>query len=207
MGASEGNISAYYERFWNRLLLWLADDPDLREIRLNTDNSSYIVGETPKIDVLRTDDRQKHETVKATMITPDGREVGLDVKSVSSDTLSFRPNIEENGIYTIKVRIEGKDNPVEKDQIAESVFIVEPPENEIKGPTTNENLLKLLADKTGGEFITLRDDPERLGIESTPIKKITGYKTEELWDTYWIFILLVSLLSSEWLLRRKWGLK
>jgi uncharacterized membrane protein len=207
MGASEGNISAYYERFWNRLLLWLVDDPELREIRVKTDKSSYIVGETPKIDVLRTNDRQKHDTIKATMITPDGREVGLDVKSMSSDTINFRPHIEENGIYTIKARIEGKDNSVEKDHIAETVFIVEPPENEIKGPTTNENLLKLLADKTGGEFITLRDDPQRLGIESTPIRKITGYKTEELWDTYWIFILLVSLLSSEWLLRRKWGLK
>jgi uncharacterized membrane protein len=207
MGASEGNISAYYERFWNRLLLWLVDDPELREIRLKTDNSSYIVGATPQIDVLKTNDRQEDDTIKATMITPDGREVGLDVKSMSSDTLNFRPHIEENGIYKIKARIEGKDDSVEKDYVAETVFIVEPPENEIKGPTTNENLLKLLADKTGGKFITLRDDPERLGIESTPIKRITGYKTEELWDKYWIFILLVLLLSSEWLLRRKWGLK
>jgi uncharacterized membrane protein len=207
MGASEGNISAYYERFWNRLLLWLVDDPELREIRLKTDNSSYIVGATPQIDVLKTNDRQEDDTIKATMITPDGREVGLDVKSMSSDTLNFRPHIEENGIYKIKARIEGKDDSVEKDYVAETVFIVEPPENEIKGPTTNENLLKLLADKTGGKFVTLRDDPERLGIESTPIKRITGYKTEELWDKYWIFILLVLLLSSEWLLRRKWGLK
>jgi uncharacterized membrane protein len=207
MGAGEGNISAYYERFWNRLLLWLIDDPELREIRLKTDKSSYTVGETPKIDVLKTSDRQKDDTIKATMVTPGGRDVGLDVKTVSRDTLNSKPHIEENGIYTVKARIERKDNSVEKDITAETVFIVEPPENEVKGPTTNETLLKLLADKTGGESITLRDDPERLGIESTPIKKITGYKTEELWDKYWIFILLVLLLSSEWILRRKWGLK
>jgi uncharacterized membrane protein len=207
MGASEGNISAYYARFWNRLLLWLVDDPDLREIRLKTDKSSYAVGETPHIDVLTTENRQEDDTIEATMITPDGREVRLDVKSVSGDTLNFRPRIEENGIYTIKARIDRKNNSVEKDINAETVFIAEPPENEIKGPTTNENLLRLLAEKTGGESITLRDDPESLRIESSPIKKITGYKTEELWDRYWIFILFVLLLSSEWILRRRWGLK
>jgi uncharacterized membrane protein len=207
MGPGEGNISAYYERFWNRLLLWLIDDPELSEIRLKTDKSSYTVGETPKIDVLKTNDRQEDDTIKATMVTPDGREVGLDVKSVSSDTLNYRPDIEENGIYSVKARIERSDNSVENDITSETVFIVEPPENEIKGPTTNETLLKLLASKTGGKSITLRDDPARLGIESAPIKKITGYKTEELWDKCWIFILLVILLSSEWILRRKWGLK
>lgn len=206
-GASEGNVSAYYARFWNRLLLWLVDDPELREIRLKTDKSSYTVGETPQIDVLTTKDRQEDDAIKATIVTPDGREVGLDIKSESSDTLNFRPQIEENGIYTLKARIEGKDKSVEKDLIAETVFIVEPPENEIKGPTTNENLLKLLAEKTGGEFITLSDDPERLRIKSSPIRKITGYRTEELWDKYWVFILLVFLLSSEWILRRKWGLR
>jgi uncharacterized membrane protein len=207
MGAGEGNISAYYERFWNRLLLWLIDDPELREIRLKTDKSSYTVGEKPNIDVLKTNDLQKDDTIKVTMVTPDGRDVRLDVKSVSSDTLNSRPHVEENGIYTIKARIEREDNSVEKDISAQTVFVVGPPENEIKGPTTNEALLRLLADKTGGESITLSDDPERLGIESTPIKKITGYRTEELWDKYWIFILLVLLLASEWTLRRKWGLK
>jgi uncharacterized membrane protein len=207
MGASEGNISAYYARFWNRLLLWLVNDPELREIRLKTDKSSYMAGETPNIDVLTTRDRQEDDVIKATMLTPDGREVGLDAKGVSGETLNFRPHLEENGIYTIKARIEGKDKSVKKDLSAETVFIVEPPENELKGPTTNENLLKLLANKTGGEFITLRDDPERLRIKSSPIRKITGYRTEELWDSYWIFILLVLFLSSEWILRRKWGLK
>lgn len=207
MGPGEGNISAYYERFWNRLLLWLIDDPELSEIRLKTDKSSYMVGETPKIDVLTTNDRQEDDTIKATMVKPDGKEVRMDVKSVSSGTLNYRPDIEENGNYTVKARIERSDNPVENDITSETAFIVEPPENEIKGPTTNETLLKLLAAKTGGQSITLRDDPTRLGIESTPIKKITGYKTEQLWDKYWIFILLVLILSSEWILRRKWGLK
>jgi len=206
-GAGEGNISGYYEKFWDRLLLWLVDDPELRQIRLKTDCTSYIIGEKPKIDVLKTNNQQIDDTIKATMITPDGREVELDVESMTSGTLNFRPHTEENGIYRLRARIEGKDNSAAKDNIAETAFIVEPPENEIKGPTTNENLLKLLADKSGGKFITLRDDPQRLGIEFTPIRKVSGYKTEELWDKYWIFILLIFLLSSEWLLRRKWGLK
>lgn len=206
-GAGKGNISGYYERLWNRLLLWLIGDPELNEIRIKTDKSSYMVGETPKIDVLTTNDRREDDAIRATMITPDGREVGLDVKSASSGTLSYRTDIGENGIYIVRARIERRDNSVVNDVTSETAFVVEPPENEIKGPTTNQALLNLLARKTGGQSITLRDDPAQLGIKSTPIKKITGYKTEELWDKYWIFILLVLLLSSEWILRRKWGLK
>ncbi len=207
LGASEGNISAYYERFWNRLLLWLVDDQELREIRLKTDKSSYSVGESPDITLLKTDYRRGDDRINATMVTPSGRAVTLDFKSVSREKSEFRPQVEEHGIYTIKAQIEHTDGVVEKDQTAETAFIVEPPENEIKGPTVNQDLLKLLADETGGRFITLRDDPERLRIEPTPMRKITGYKTEELWDRYWVFILLIVLLSSDWVLRRKWGLK
>jgi hypothetical protein len=89
----------------------------------------------------------------------------------------------------------------------ETVFLVEPPENETRGPTTDADLLKAIAQKTGGRFITVEDNPEKLAIDFAPKRTLTGYKTVPIWDKPWFFILLVALFSSEWILRRRWGLK
>lgn len=207
MGAGEGHMSAYYERFWHRLLLWLVDDPELREIKITTDKPSYAAGEHPKIKVLRTGDRQIDDPIKLTITTPGGKEVGLDATTISNDTSNFMANVEENGIYKLKSLVEGGDGSARNDHIAETAFIVEPPDDELRGPTTDEDLLRLIAEGTGGKFVTLRESPESLAIDSTPIRKVNGYKTVELWNSYWAFLLLVSCLSSEWLLRRKWGLR
>jgi hypothetical protein len=108
----------------------------------------------------------------------------------------------------VRVRAEGEDLGAEEDNNSDEIeFLVEPPESELRSPTTDEGLLKAISKKSGGHFITVKDDPKELGIDFSPKKAITGYKTVQIWDKPWFFIALLALFSLEWLLSRRWGLR
>ena len=86
-------------------------------------------------------------------------------------------------------------------------FIVEPPAKEVRGPTSDEGYLKSIASGNGGVYIRAGDGADRLRIDDSRKKTVTGYETKELWDSPFFLLLILGLLFSEWSLRRRWGLK
>jgi uncharacterized membrane protein len=206
--ASEGDIAPYYEKFWNRLLLWLVQDPELKDIRVKTDKASYGLGEDTRVDVEALSYGDKEEKIEASVILPDGTDKKLSLEKISVDEFTARMKTEEYGVYKVNVKAAAEDLGVEDgDNSDETEFLVEVPENEIKSPTVNADLLKALSAKSGGHFITVKDDPKKLGIDFSPKRIIAGYKTIPLWDNTPFFVGLLALFSSEWLLRRRWGLR
>jgi hypothetical protein len=157
------------------------------------------------IRILNRDDADQE--IKSSVTSPSGKEVELKLEKISMDEISAEIPIEEYGIHKINVAAQEPSQIQTDSNKDETVFLVEPPENEIRGPTTDADLLKTIAQKTGGHFITVEDNPEKLGIDFAPKRTLTGYKTVQIWDKPWFFILLVALFSSEWILRRRWGLK
>ena len=131
----------------------------------------------------------------------------IELEKTSPNRLSAKVGVGENGIHKISVNPDGGSNLYKELNSSETIFIVEPPENEIRGPTANENILKSIAEQTGGKYITTDQGLEELEIDASKKKTITGYKTIKLWDNPLTFLVLLGLLSSEWLLRRRWGLK
>jgi hypothetical protein len=69
----------------------------------------------------------------------------------------------------------------------------------------NRELLEKLASQTGGRYYR-PEDAGRLTQEITYSDAgITVRETKDLWDMPAVFFLALLLRSSEWLLRRKWG--
>ncbi|MGD9713989.1 MAG: hypothetical protein AB7V46_18310, partial [Thermomicrobiales bacterium] len=69
----------------------------------------------------------------------------------------------------------------------------------------NRELLQKLSSETGGNYYK-PEDAGKLGDEiSLSEAGITVRETRDLWNMPAIFLLLLGLRSSEWLLRRKWG--
>jgi hypothetical protein len=69
----------------------------------------------------------------------------------------------------------------------------------------NRELLEKLSDETGGRYWTA-DELERLPKEiSYSEAGISVRDTKELWDMPIVFLVLLGLMSADWLLRRKWG--
>ncbi|MEW6145280.1 MAG: glutamine amidotransferase [Thermodesulfobacteriota bacterium] len=204
---SEGDVSPLYEKFWNRLFLWFVNDPELKDIRVETDKAVYSPGENAEVGIWDlSGDGSGEGRVKTRLTLPDGTSAEIEPERDSRQRLAAKIMLTEPGIYGIAASPDdGAD--FSDSQTSEASFIVEPPGDELRGVTTNLKLLKSIAGATGGKYITTRDDPEGLDIENSRKKTITGYKTVLLWDNPLFFMLIMGLLFSEWSLRRKWGLK
>ncbi len=69
----------------------------------------------------------------------------------------------------------------------------------------NRELLEKLSEQTGGRYYR-PDQASKLSEEiSYSEAGITTRETRDLWDMPALFLLVLAIRSSEWLLRRKWG--
>lgn len=206
--AGQGDVSPYYQEFWNRLILWLINDPELKDVRVKTDKALYAIGENTKVDVRVANYGNTEEKIEASVVLPDGTQRGLSLEKTDVDRLSAGIEAEQYGVYRVKVKSEGGDFSTEEDINSDEIgFLVEPPENELRSPTTDEGLLRMISERTGGRFVTVKDDPKKLGIDFSPRKVIVGYRTVQIWDRPWFFMALLAFLSLEWLFSRRWGLR
>ncbi len=205
--SGEGNISPLYDKFWNRLFLWFVNDPELSDVKISSDKPIYNPGDSALIEITTLTSESINKNRLPTVTLPDGRKQEIDIESVSDNRYRSEFKVEEDGIYRISIVPAGESGEYQNLTKSETIFIVEPPEYEVKGPTENKELLKLIADKSGGEYISIWDSLDKLNLDTSKKKTITGYKTEKLWDNPFIFLLIIGMLSSEWLLRRRWGLK
>jgi uncharacterized membrane protein len=204
---SEGKVSPHYEKFWNKLFLWFLNDPELKDIKVKTDKPIYNPGENAKIEISTLQEDLINRKSILSLTYPKGEENEIELEKISPNRVSAKVQVEENGIHKISITPDGESGLYNDLNSGETIFIVEPPEKELRGPTANDNILKSMAEKTGGKHITTDQGLEVLKIDTSKKKTITGYKTMKLWDNPLTFLVLLGLLSSEWLLRRRWGLK
>ncbi len=69
----------------------------------------------------------------------------------------------------------------------------------------NRELLEKLADQTGGHYYTARNANHLAREIAFSEAGITGREIKEIWDMPAVFLLVLALKSTEWLLRRRWG--
>jgi len=69
----------------------------------------------------------------------------------------------------------------------------------------NRELLEKLAQQTGGRYYKPADASKLSTEISYSEAGITTRETRDLWDLPLVFLLALAIKSSEWLLRRKWG--
>jgi hypothetical protein len=70
----------------------------------------------------------------------------------------------------------------------------------------NRELLERLASQTGGRYWRPQDLSKLSGEIPFSEAGITVRETKELWNMPVIFLVILLLRFSEWLLRRKWGI-
>ena len=85
---------------------------------------------------------------------------------------------------------------------ATHTFRVEPPRQETDKPGTNRPLLEDITKATSGKLFTLadaRDIPAAFSVKQ--VERLIQYR-EELWDAPLWMIAIVTLLTTEWVLRK-----
>jgi hypothetical protein len=115
--------------------------------------------------------------------------------------VSFEPD--ERGLYDVRVEAETEGDSAE---IASTHVQVADPVEEYFDAEMQVSLLERLTEETGGGFYT----PETVGSLPEDVRFTesgsTVYDELDLWDMPIVFLLLVTLVGSEWSIRRWRGL-
>ena len=194
------------ETFWRQLSRWIVSA-----------TPSHVVATTPTMHLeddgrieLRADVRDKtylpagDAEVEARVIGPDG----------SAETIALRPEPLMHGIYAADWNAAQTGSYIAevsahrgKEQLGKDVltFRREDGVEENFHREQNRELLEKLASETGGRYYTpsgARQLPDEIAYSEAGI---TAREMKDLWNMPAVFLAILILKSSEWLLRRKWG--
>ncbi|MDR0870487.1 MAG: glutamine amidotransferase, partial [Planctomycetaceae bacterium] len=209
-----GGFAEEHKRFWRQVVLWLAKMEGIMEgdCWLTLDSVRILPGETAKFQVfLQSADKQELRgfSAKATVIKPDGSEERITlVDEEGTPTGSFR-NTTLPGDYTIKAEATHESFPADTPvKTAEARFIVQDKNLELDNPAASPQLLKNIAETTGGHSVV----PEQFGKLLNELREKSGELVEKretkqpLYDSPGLLWAFVCALCLEWFLRKYWGM-
>jgi hypothetical protein len=82
-------------------------------------------------------------------------------------------------------------------------------DRELTDPRLNADVLRRLATDSGGALLAANelDQLSRRLAQSAARAADAPRRERQLWHTPWAFLLIIGILSVEWGLRRRWGLR
>lgn len=197
----------FHELFWKQMLRWLVSNaPDPVNVfaekhSYTLDDSVDIRAEVNDASFLPLNDARLMAEVKAPSGLTAPLQFDWNIEKDGTYSASFKPA--EEGIYEIVAEaFQGSKSlgaATANFQVAEST-------EEFHNAAMNPKLLKQLASATGGRYYT----SENLGTLPEDISYIDkgAFRIEDkdLWDMPFNFLLLIGVISTEWILRKRKGL-
>jgi hypothetical protein len=195
-----------YPEFWAQTIRWLVSESDFlpgQNIALRTDKTTYSAAET--VNLLGFLRGPKVSPPQVTLTLPGGKTIVLgstpgDGKTADF-TATYHPPAPGEYIATVAPPAgSAKAVPVS------AAFTVYPGQEEDANRSADPALMQQIAAIGGGQSLTpveLNSLPERLRAA-----ELTAVKVEEprtLWDRWWVLAILLGVLTTEWLLRRRLG--
>lgn len=196
-----------YEFFWRQAARWLASAaPDPVAITLP---DAPEPGDAISIDVDARDAvfaPVPDATIDATLTPPGGDPQPLKLRHTEASsgrfTASVRP--EQSGLY--RVRAEARRGAASLGS-AERWMYVGGADREFADPRLNEGFLRRVARTSGGRYVRGADAAGVVAWLQAAVPQNAAPERRDLWHEPWAFALIVVLLSAEWILRRRWGLR
>ncbi|MFC1563396.1 hypothetical protein ACFL6G_00605 [candidate division KSB1 bacterium] len=196
-----------HERFWRQLVRWMITSaPD--KVNLDLADNVFSPGDEIPLSVKVYDDDYsplEFVTVRGTIKDPQGL----------NNEISFRSDLNEDGVY-IGTYIPGKeglyDISVEAFYEERSLgkkdqkFLIRPSKKEYNDATLKKVLLQNIAEISSGEYYE-QDNTQNILTNLRTRKTSTSiFRTEFIWDLPLIYVIILILLSTEWIYRRRKGM-
>ncbi|MCU1341416.1 MAG: Threonine dehydrogenase [Candidatus Acidoferrum typicum] len=195
-----------HEEFWQQLLRWLVTDTPGRVVAsvpsqmLFDDGRVHFSTEVCDKNYLPAPDAH----VEAHILGPGGAAAQIELTPDPNAPGTFHAdwNADQAGSYLTEVTAARANEEVGRDVLtfARMDGVAEHFHTE-----QNRELLEKLSSQTGGRYWKPQELSELPGEISYSEAGITVRDTKDLWNMPVIFFLIILLRSSEWLLRRKWG--
>ncbi|MCA1561072.1 MAG: hypothetical protein LC804_12665 [Acidobacteria bacterium] len=115
---------------------------------------------------------------------------------------SFRPD--QRGMHRLSV--EARKGSATLGAV-ETFMLVGGADQELADPRLNEEVLRRIAAATGGQLVDAAEAGQIAGRLAARATDRAPAIQRDLWHNAWSFLAIVVLLSGEWILRRRWGLR
>lgn len=196
-----------YEYFWRQSARWLtgaAKDPVTITVP-----DGVEVGDGVTVDVDARDAAFKpvaDAEVTATVTTSGGDSTTRAVQPARETpgrfVVAWRP--EAAGLY--RIHVDARRGATVLGTSDRWVY-VGGSDREMTDPRLNSGVLRRLAEATGGRF-TRGDEAGAIAgwLESDSSSSLVPVR-QDLWHQPWVYIWLIALMATEWMLRRHWGLR
>ena len=196
-----------HELFWRQLLRWLVSGvPHPVTAAVAADH--VAPGDPVRITADVSDDRfakVNDGRVVARVTAPDGTESDIPMSWTIGRDGEYHATFTTAGpgLHTVQVTAERNGRTLAADPV---YAFAEERRDEFFGSQMRAPLLRRIADETGGRFYTAANAASLAEDITYAGRGATVQEERDLWDMPAVFILLVSLLTGEWLLRRRRGL-
>jgi hypothetical protein len=199
-----------HQRFWRQMILWLAKkeaDAD-QPLWVRVDPRNFAPGATVPIECGARDLvglPLEGAEYQIQITGPDGKPQSVTPRTAPTGATADFTQTAAAGDYW--VRVSGRKDGASLGLDAVTRFIVDPKDLELDQPNADYDLLRQVAELTGGQLLQPEDlDGFLSRIEKLKIDDLTRVTTVALWDNLWLLLVFVALMSAEWGLRKKWGL-
>ncbi|HXW05703.1 MAG TPA: hypothetical protein VD833_10760 [Vicinamibacterales bacterium] len=198
-----------YETFWRQAVRWLAL-PATDPVAVVAPAGSSPGENLPLRVVVRNAAFEpiRDATVDVRVTAPDGRLISL-AASVDPDApdggryvAHFRPA--EPGVYRVTAEARGASGPL---GTAATSMLAGGSDREMADPRLNLHVLRRVAAATRGRVIGADDIPSLVDALQSAAPAARLSVRRDVWHNAWSLSLLIGLLSGEWVLRRRWGLR
>lgn len=205
-----GDDGRHYTKFWENSIRWLIQDPDLRNLHVDTDAVEYERGAPVQVNVrLLGRDYQPLPagTVKLTLQRGAAPATAVPVKdnvvTVGADGTATQQYADlEAGIY----RIRGTATVDGREVEATDIFLVKETGKELDQPQGDAETLQMLAQTTNGTALgAITALPSDLRFDTPRVVRVDRRADVELWNRPGVLLLMVLLLGLEWFLRQRSG--
>ncbi len=198
----------YYARLWGQFVQRLALAHLIgggKRTQLSADRQLVEPGQSVVVTARLFDANLKPivkpQGVRAVATGPDGKKQDVTLWPVPDQAGAYRGELLPStaGRFTLSV--------VDSDEPGELAVDAIESTRELADVALNESLLKQIAEQTGGAYVReegLARLPELIEAKRAPIKSNVEL---HLWSSPLVFVLLLLVAGTEWLLRRLWQLK
>jgi len=203
----QDHTNNFHQLFWKQTLRWLVSDAS-DPISVDTEKPTFSPDETV---LIRADINDASFTplntaqIQAQVKSPSGQISAVPLSwQVEKDGIyagSYMPS--EEGMYEVSCEAFQGSKSLGS---AKSNFQVAPSTEEFHNAGLNAALLKRISSITGGRYYSpnnahaLAEDISYVNVGSTRREE------KDLWDMPFLFLVLIGLVSAEWILRKRKGL-
>ncbi|MEX1097355.1 MAG: hypothetical protein WED34_15020 [Planctomycetales bacterium] len=199
-------------RGWRQMLRWLVSDvPERVRVEVMPDSAGRI-GNPSHVRVRVHARDAKHRpldegTVRVTIEPPEGEPLELlaepSLDRPGTHEIEYLPRAP--GAY--RIRVAAMDGDGKEIGAGETGWAHEPAVTEFARIEPNREMLRSLADRTGGRMLSPEELPAfARGLPATDVP-VTERVASPLWHRPWVFLLVLGCLAGEWGLRRRRGLR